>query len=59
MGSISFCMPTREVLELHEILYVPDLTKNILLVSCFTNLKCMVKFDDQQVSIKKYAPAPG
>jgi hypothetical protein len=55
MGSISFCMPTGEVLELHEVLYVLGLTKNLLLVSCLTDLKCMVEFDDQQVIIKNTA----
>jgi hypothetical protein len=53
MGSISFHMPTREVLELHEVLYVLGLTKNLLSISCLIDLKCMVEFDDQQVIIKK------
>jgi hypothetical protein len=34
LGSISFFMPTGEVLDLHEVLYVPDMTKNLLLVYC-------------------------
>jgi hypothetical protein len=52
LGSISFCMPTKEVLDLHEVLYVPGMTKNLLLVSCLIDLKCRVEFDDQEVIIK-------
>lgn len=40
LGSISFCMPAGEVLELHEVLYVLGMNKDLLPVSCITDLKC-------------------
>lgn len=46
MGSISFYMPSGDVLELHDVLFVPRLSKNVLSVSCLTDLKCVVEFDD-------------
>jgi hypothetical protein len=46
------CMPSSDVLELNDVLYVPNLTKNLLLVSCMTDLQCVVEFDDQQVIIR-------
>jgi hypothetical protein len=55
--SISFRM-LAEVLELQEELYVPSMTKNLLLVSCLTDLNCMVEFDDQGVIIKSRSPDP-
>jgi hypothetical protein len=39
-------------LELHDVLYVPGLTKNLLLASTMIDLKCVAKFDDQQVIIR-------
>jgi hypothetical protein len=59
LGSISFCMLAGEVLELHEVLYVLGMTKNLLLVSCLINLKCKVEFDDQGVIIKSHSPDLG
>jgi hypothetical protein len=52
LGSISFSILDREVLDQHEVLYVTVMNKNILLVSCVTNLKCRFEFDDQRVIIK-------
>jgi hypothetical protein len=46
LGSISFCMLVREVLDLHEVLYVPSMTKSLLLVCCLIDLKCRDGFDD-------------
>jgi hypothetical protein len=59
LGSISFRMPPREVLELHEVLYVLGMTKNLLSVSCLTDLKCRVEFDDQEVIIRSHSLDPG
>jgi hypothetical protein len=44
-------MPLGDVLELNDVLYVLGLTKNLLLVSTMTDLKCVVEFDDKQVII--------
>jgi hypothetical protein len=57
-GSISFHMPVGEVLELHEVFYVPHMTKTLLLVSCVIDLRCSAKFDDQEVIIKSHSPDP-
>jgi hypothetical protein len=46
MCSVSFHMPVGEVLELHEVLYVPSSTKNLLLVSCLTNDEVFSKFQE-------------
>jgi len=56
---ISFHMPLGHVLELNDVLYVLGLTKNLFSISCMTNLKCMPKFDDQQVIIRKRSLDPG
>ena len=45
-------------MELHEVLYVLSMTKNLFLVSCLTYLKCRVEFDDQEVIIRSYSPDP-
>lgn len=47
MDSISFCMPSGDVLEQHNVLFVPGLTKNLLSNSCLINPKCVVELDDQ------------
>jgi hypothetical protein len=39
LGSISFQMPSSDVLELDSVMYVPDLTKSLLSISCMTNLQ--------------------
>lgn len=41
-----------DVLELDSVLYVPELTRSLLSVSCMTNLKCLAEFDGQQVTIR-------
>jgi hypothetical protein len=41
-----------EVLDLHEVLYVHGMTKNLLSVSCLTYLKYRVEFDHQKVIIR-------
>jgi hypothetical protein len=46
LGSISFFISIGEVLELHEVLYVLVMTKNLISVFCLIDLKCRVKFDD-------------
>jgi hypothetical protein len=40
MGSVSFCMPSGDVLELDDVLYVLGLTKNLL--SFFSHDKILV-----------------
>jgi hypothetical protein len=54
LGSISFCIPLGDVLELDDGLYVPSLTKCLLSVSCIKNLQCMAEFDSYQVIIRKH-----
>ena len=58
LGSISFCMLAGEFLKLHGVLSVPRLTKNLLSISCMTNLNCMAQCDDQQMIIRKCNPYP-
>jgi hypothetical protein len=43
---IFFKMPPCDVLELHDVLFVLGLTKNLLFVSVITNQKCKFEFDD-------------
>jgi hypothetical protein len=59
LGSISFHMPIREILEFHEVLYVPGMTNYLLSISCLTNLKQCPKFDDQGLIIKGHSPDLG
>jgi len=39
-------MPSGDILELTNVLYVLGLTKNLLLVSVMADLRYMVEFDD-------------
>jgi hypothetical protein len=41
VGSISFQMPSGDVLELSDVLFVPGLKKNLLSISCMT--RCIVE----------------
>lgn len=50
--SISFQMPSSDVLELDSVLHVPILTKSLLSISCMTDLQRLAEFDGQQVTIK-------
>jgi hypothetical protein len=52
VGSISFQMPSGDVLELDHILLVPSLRKNLLLVSCMTYIHWRVSFEGQQCTIR-------
>jgi hypothetical protein len=52
IGTISFRMPLGDVLNLHDVLFVPRLTKNLLYISTITYMKCIVEFYDQQCTIK-------
>jgi hypothetical protein len=45
-------MPSGDVLELNDVLFVLGLMKNLLLVSCMIDLHCVVKFDAQKVIIR-------
>jgi hypothetical protein len=45
-------MPLDDVLELNDVLFIPGLIKNLLSVSCITNLHCVVEFDAQKVIIR-------
>ena len=40
-----------DVLKLDFVLYVPDLMKCLLSVSCMIDLQCSIEFDGQQVTI--------
>jgi hypothetical protein len=51
----SFYMLVGEVWDLHEILYVLGITKELLLVSCLIDLKCKVDFDDEGVIIRRHS----
>jgi hypothetical protein len=51
LGSISFQMPSSDVLELNDVLFVLSLKKNLLSVSCMTNFQCRVAFEGQQCTI--------
>lgn len=52
MGFVPFYMPLDDVLELHNVFIVPCLTKNLLSASTMKDMKCVAKFDDQQVIIR-------
>jgi hypothetical protein len=51
MGSISFRMPSSDVLELDDVLYVSSLTRNILSISTMIDIRCATELDGQQVII--------
>jgi hypothetical protein len=51
VGYISFRMPSSDVLELSDILFVLGLRKNLLLVSCMTDIHWRVAFEGQQCTI--------
>jgi hypothetical protein len=53
VGFVSLCMPSSDVLELDDVLYVPSLMKNHLSVSCMIDLYCIVEFNDQLVIIRR------
>jgi hypothetical protein len=44
-------MPSSDVLELNDVLFVLGLKKNILSVSCMIDLQCRVAFEGQQCTI--------
>ena len=44
--------PSDDVLNLHDVLFVPSLTKNLQSVSTITELRYKVEFDDLQCTIK-------
>lgn len=44
-------MPLGDVLDLDSILYILELTKSLLSVSCIIDLRCLVKFDGHHVTI--------
>jgi hypothetical protein len=47
VGSISFQMPSSDVLELRDVLFVPGLKKNLLSVSYMANVQWRVVFEGQ------------
>jgi hypothetical protein len=51
VGSISFWMPSSDVLELSDVLFVPGLKKNILSVSCMEDHQWRVAFEGQHCTI--------
>lgn len=53
--SVSFHMALGDVLELHNVLYILGWSKNLLLVSAMTNLRCVAKFDSQQFNIRDHS----
>ena len=50
MSYISFCIPSKDVLGLNDVLYVIGLAKNLLSISAMTDLMCVVEFDNKQAS---------
>jgi hypothetical protein len=52
LGTISLRMPLDDDLDLHVVLFIPGLMKNLLYVSTMTNMKCVSKFDHQQYTIR-------
>ena len=50
-------MPSSDVLELDNILYVSRLRKNLVLVSCMTNIHWRVSFEGQQCTTNDYSLA--
>jgi hypothetical protein len=51
LGSISFWMPSSDVLELNDVLFVHGSMKNLLLVSCLEKLQYRVAFEGQCCTI--------
>jgi len=51
MGCISLCMPFGDVLELHDVMHILGLSKNLLSISFIACVKCVPTFDDRQVII--------
>jgi hypothetical protein len=49
--SVFKTLPSSDVLELIDVLYVPSLTKNLLSVSAMIDLRCVAEFYDKQVII--------
>ena len=47
IDTLSFKMPSSNVLELHDVLFVLGLKKNLLFYLTITNLQRKVDFDDQ------------
>jgi hypothetical protein len=45
VGSISFLVPSGDVLDLDHILLVPSLRKNLVSVSCMINIHWIVSFE--------------
>jgi hypothetical protein len=41
MGTISFRIPSNDVLHLHDALFVPKLMKSLLSISAITDKKCV------------------
>jgi len=58
-SSISFQMPSRDVLELDCVLHVLELTKSLLLVSYMIDSKLFTAVDGQQVTIRDNNHAHG
>jgi len=59
VDSILFQMPSGDVLELHDYLFIASLEKNLISISDITDLKCLVEFDDQQCTIRDYSQERG
>ena len=51
VGSISFQIASSDVLELSDIILVLGLRKNLLSISCMTNVQWRVAFKGQQCTI--------
>jgi len=51
VGSISLWMPSRDVLELNDVLFVLGLKKNLLSISYMTDFLCRVAFKGHQCTI--------
>jgi len=54
IGTISFTMPSGNILDWQYVFYVPKLMNNLLSISSITNRKHIVEFNDQKCIIRYY-----
>lgn len=57
IGSISFQIPFRDVLDFTDVLFVLELKKHLLLVPCMTHIECRVVFEVHHCTISDFSLA--